>query len=81
MSRSGIHASDGTARIAPTVGASSSDATRDNPTTAPTTRPRLAPLANPSSTRCVEIATWIHRSPRAASSVAAAHTDDGGGSS
>ena len=77
---SGTQASDGTARMAPSVGASRMSPRRRGPTTAPKARPIAAPNAKPMSTRCVEMAMYCPSRPRWARSTAASHTISGDGS-
>ena len=77
---SGTHASEGTARRAPMVGATNTRTGADKPISDPSTRPSTAPMPKPISTRWVEIATCLASSPRCASSIPAPTTRSGEGS-
>ena len=77
---SGTQASDGTARMAPSSGASRASPSRERPTTAPSSRPIALPIAKPIRTRWVEIATYGPSRSRSARSTAAFQTDAGLGS-
>ena len=62
------------------VGANTADAAPDRPTIEPTVSPTIEPIANPSITRCVEIAAYGPSRPRCDRSTPAATTAAGDGS-
>ena len=74
---SGTHASEGTARMAPSVDPKKTSQVRARPVMAPRTSPSEAPMAKPTSTRWTEMVMNLTSSPRSNSWTAAFQTSAG----